>query len=154
MDFEELLDSLGSLERDDDLVEMTGPDGMHVEIPDDPRDQAVADMLDAWRHDVGSKPIPKSIEQIGENMSVAENAAKIRVIASKTQVMGMLQQALQDLNEDQAAAVGAADSSGGSADATQINGAFDMAKESITNAISAVQAAYGAAGDVAAKHGA
>lgn len=153
LDFDDFMESLGRVERDEDLVDMTGS-GMDVEIPDDLAEQTLSDMLSGWRKDVGSKPMPKSLENLGENVSIQENAAKLRAIAGRTAVMGAVQQAIQQLNEDQAEAVGAADPAGASADAQEINGAFEAAKGALTDALGVVQAAYGAAGDVAGKHGA
>jgi hypothetical protein len=150
LSFDEFLESFGRVERDEDLVDMTGS-GMDVEIPDNPEEQALSDMLSTWRTNVESKPMPKSIENIGENMSVHENANKLAAIGGRTASSGMVEQLLEQLGNDQAEAVAAAGV--GSAEGDDVNRAFEEAKAQISAAYQNVLAAYQFVQELGTRHG-
>lgn len=150
LSFDEFLESFGRVEHDEDLVDLTGS-GTDVEVPGDPQEQSLADMLSTWRHDVESQPIPKSIESIGENVSVHENANKLAAIGGRTAASGMIEHLLEQLGNDQAEAVGAAGE--GSAEGDDVNRAFEEAKAAINAAYQNVLAAYAYVLDLGTHHG-
>lgn len=151
--FDDFLESLGHVEHDEDLIDLTGS-GVDVEIHGDDADaieQRLADALAAWRTDVGSVPLPKALEQLGENVSVHENANKLAAIGGRTASSGMIQQLLEQLSNDQAEAVTAAGI--GSPEGDDVSRAFEEAKGAINSAYQQVLAAYAYVEALGVRHG-
>jgi hypothetical protein len=106
-DVEEFLREFDRVEYDETLIELVGQ-GYDVNAPGD---QAVADLLGAWRDDVNQVPVDASrlpsahtadgrmppAPTTGGPVSAMDEAAKLREIAQYTSAKGMAQQILDDL---------------------------------------------------------
>lgn len=109
-DVDEFLREIDNIERDETLIELVG-DGYDVNAPGD---QAVADLLGAWRDDVRQVPVERSQlpsahtasgrmppASIGGTLSATEDAAaQIRALASSSNVpTQVLDEAFRRLGE-------------------------------------------------------
>jgi hypothetical protein len=153
MDFDEFIDSVAGsdhVDHDEDLLDLTGS-GIDVQVPGDPNEQALADVLGAFRDWAKQVPPPSPNDMVGESVSVNENANKLAAIGGRTAASGMVQQLLGQMEGDQAEALAAAGSP--SADADNINGAFEQAKESVNNTYQVILAAYALVLQTGQQHG-
>lgn len=142
-DADEFLREIGNIERDETLIDFVGQ-GYDVNTPGD---QDVADLLGAWRDDVGRAPVnvelPSAAIARGETpraptrggtMSIAEDAARLRSIELP---FGAIQQAQQMLDSalEQAVMILGNDAAGAQA----VQGAIQAAKQEIDGGYSMVQ---------------
>src|SRR5436190_9004204 len=108
-DVEEFMREFDNIEHDETLIELLG-EGYDVNAPGD---QAVADLLGAWRDDVTGVPVDESrlpsahtadgrmppAPTTGGNLSISDNAARLSLIGGDQGAAGAFQSAEQVMNE-------------------------------------------------------
>jgi hypothetical protein len=143
-DVDEFMRDIDNIERDETLIELVG-EGYDLNAPGD---QAVADLLGAWRDDVTSVPVDESrlpsahtargelppAPTTGGTMSASDDAAALRSIELP---FGAIQQAQQQLDTALATASQLLGSNGTGLQAVQA--AIQQAKQEIDGGYSMVQ---------------
>jgi hypothetical protein len=162
-DVDEFLREFDRIDYDETLVGLVGQ-GYDVNAPGD---QAVADLLGAWRDDVNRVPIDESqlpsvhtasgrmppASTTGGTLSISDNAARLAVIGSDQGAAGAFQSAEQAMNDQILGTLmnvveglpgdvnGAVEALGSSPAAGEIQSMGEHAAGAVEDAISLVQAA-------------
>jgi hypothetical protein len=166
-DVEEFLREFDRVEYDETLIGLVGQ-GYDVNAPGD---QAVADLLGAWRDDVGRVPVDESrfpsahtasgkmppITGGTRRMPINEDAAQVATMANDTTALSALGSCKERLDDALAAIAHASDhvasSAGtaanllGGAEGETVNGQGQQVVQELSNLSGQIQAAIALAGD-------